>query len=67
MSDRPSPSSPAPPTGRAARRRSRWPRDGYDIAALDVAAPLAYPGYGMGTAGELESLRAECEALGATA
>ena len=40
-------------------------KEGYDVAALDVAAPLAYPGYGMGTPAELESLRAECEALGA--
>ena len=39
--------------------------DGYDIVALDVAAPLAYPGYGMGTPAELESLGGECEALGA--
>ncbi len=31
---------------------------GHDIAALDVAAPLAYPGYGMGTPAELESLAA---------
>ncbi len=34
--------------------------DGYDIVALDVAAPLAYPGYAMGTPAELESLREEC-------
>ena len=40
-------------------------REGYDIVALDVAAPLAYPGYAMGTSGELETLQAECEALGA--
>ena len=40
--------------------------DGYDIVALDVAAALAYPGYEMGTAQELESLRADCEASGAT-
>ena len=39
--------------------------DGYDIVALDVAAALAYPGYEMGTAQELESLRTECEAGGA--
>jgi SDR family mycofactocin-dependent oxidoreductase len=38
---------------------------GYDIAALDVAAPLDYPGYGMGTPEELSSLQRECEALGA--
>ena len=38
---------------------------GYDIIALDVAAPLAYPGYAMGTSGELEALRAKCEEIGA--
>ena len=32
--------------------------EGYDIVALDVAAPLAYPGYAMGTPDELESLAA---------
>ena len=40
-------------------------REGYDIVALDVAAPLAYPGYAMGTGGELESLRDACEEVGA--
>jgi NAD(P)-dependent dehydrogenase (short-subunit alcohol dehydrogenase family) len=40
---------------------------GYDIAAVDVAAPLAYPGYAMGTPAELESLAAECGALTAVA
>ncbi len=40
-------------------------REGYDVAALDVAKPLAYPGYAMGTSDELDSLRAECEQLGA--
>jgi NAD(P)-dependent dehydrogenase (short-subunit alcohol dehydrogenase family) len=34
--------------------------EGYDIVAVDIAAPLAYPGYGMGTPAELESLAAEC-------
>ena len=34
--------------------------DGYAIAALDVAAPLAHPGYAMGTPEELVSLAAEC-------
>ena len=41
-------------------------REGAGVAAFDVARPLAYPGYTMGSAGELASLRAECEALGAT-
>ena len=40
---------------------------GYDIVALDVAAPLAYPGYAMGTTAELESLASECGALTAVA
>ena len=40
---------------------------GYDIVALDVAAPLAYPGYAMGTPAELESLAEECGALTAVA
>jgi NAD(P)-dependent dehydrogenase (short-subunit alcohol dehydrogenase family) len=37
---------------------------GVRIAAVDVARPLAYPGYSMGSATELESLVAECRALG---
>jgi NAD(P)-dependent dehydrogenase (short-subunit alcohol dehydrogenase family) len=37
------------------------------IAALDVAKPLAYPGYAMATSTELESLAAECRALGVEA
>jgi NAD(P)-dependent dehydrogenase (short-subunit alcohol dehydrogenase family) len=40
---------------------------GYEIVALDVAAPLAYPGYAMGTPAELESLAEECGALTAVA
>jgi SDR family mycofactocin-dependent oxidoreductase len=39
-------------------------REGAHVAAFDVARPLAYPGYAMGSADELASLRAECEALG---
>ena len=38
--------------------------DGYDIVALDVAAPLAYPPYPMGSSAELDSLRRRVEALG---
>ncbi|HST57335.1 MAG TPA: SDR family NAD(P)-dependent oxidoreductase, partial [Longimicrobium sp.] len=38
---------------------------GASIAAYDVARPLEYPGYGMGTSADLESLVAECEAVGA--
>jgi SDR family mycofactocin-dependent oxidoreductase len=39
-------------------------REGASVAAFDVARPLAYPGYPMGSADELAALRAECEALG---
>jgi NAD(P)-dependent dehydrogenase (short-subunit alcohol dehydrogenase family) len=39
-------------------------REGVRIAGLDVARPLAYPGYPMGSAGELEDLAQECRALG---
>ncbi len=41
-------------------------REGAGVGAFDVARPLAYPGYAMGTGEELASLRAECEALGST-
>ena len=37
-------------------------REGVRIAALDVARPLAYPGYAMGSADDLESLASECRA-----
>ena len=40
---------------------------GYDIVALDVAKPLAYPGYAMATPAELESLEREIGALTAVA
>jgi NAD(P)-dependent dehydrogenase (short-subunit alcohol dehydrogenase family) len=40
-------------------------REGIRVAALDVARPLAYPGYPMGSAGELETLAEECRAAGA--
>ncbi len=39
-------------------------REGVHIAALDVARPLDYPGYGMGTSQDLESLAEACRALG---
>jgi SDR family mycofactocin-dependent oxidoreductase len=40
-------------------------REGARIAAFDVARPMAYPGYAMGSSSELESLVAACTALGA--
>jgi SDR family mycofactocin-dependent oxidoreductase len=39
-------------------------KEGYDIAALDIAKPLAYPGYKLGTPDELASLAAECRKIG---
>ena len=39
-------------------------REGARIAAFDIAKPLKYPAYGMGTASELDSLRGECQAAG---
>jgi SDR family mycofactocin-dependent oxidoreductase len=39
-------------------------REGYDIAALDVARQLEHPGYRLGTTEELDSLVGEVEALG---
>jgi SDR family mycofactocin-dependent oxidoreductase len=38
--------------------------EGAAILAFDVARPLEYPGYGMGTAADLESLARECQAAG---
>ena len=40
---------------------------GYDIVAVDIAAPLSYPSYAMGTPEELTSLARECGALTAVA
>jgi SDR family mycofactocin-dependent oxidoreductase len=39
-------------------------REGARIAGFDVARPLAYPGYGMGTGDDLISLAAECAGSG---
>ena len=38
-------------------------REGVRIAALDVARPMTYPGYPMGSADDLETLAEECRAL----
>src|ERR1700691_3285540 len=38
-------------------------REGVNIAALDVARPLPYPGYGLGSQKDLDSLAAECGKL----
>ena len=35
-------------------------REGARIAAFDIARPMSYPGYAMGSLGDLESLAAEC-------
>jgi SDR family mycofactocin-dependent oxidoreductase len=40
---------------------------GASVAAFDVARPLAYPGYGMGTGADLDSLVAACEEAGGAA
>jgi len=39
-------------------------REGAHVAAFDVARPLAYPGYGMGSSDDLRALAGECEASG---
>jgi SDR family mycofactocin-dependent oxidoreductase len=38
--------------------------EGARVAAFDVARPLSYPGYGMGSPDELESLAVSCRQLG---
>ncbi len=39
-------------------------REGAHVVALDVARALEYPGYGLGTGADLESLRDACRAHG---
>lgn len=39
-------------------------KEGAHIVAFDLAKPLAYPGYALGSESELESLKREVEALG---
>jgi SDR family mycofactocin-dependent oxidoreductase len=38
--------------------------EGARIAAFDIARPMSYPGYQMGSPGELDSLAARCRDLG---
>jgi SDR family mycofactocin-dependent oxidoreductase len=38
--------------------------EGARVAAFDIARPLPYPGYGMGSGHDLESLAAACRELG---
>ncbi len=42
-------------------------REGANIAALDVARQLPYPGYGLGTSEALDTLGSECRTLGVDA
>jgi SDR family mycofactocin-dependent oxidoreductase len=39
-------------------------KEGYSIVALDIAKPLAYPGYKMGTPDDLASLAEQCDKAG---
>jgi NAD(P)-dependent dehydrogenase (short-subunit alcohol dehydrogenase family) len=48
--------------GRAAALE--FAREGASVSAFDVARPLDYPGYAMGSVEELASLREACEKLG---
>ena len=41
--------------------------EGMHVAAFDVARPLAYPGYALGSAGDLASLGEECRTRGVEA
>ena len=42
-------------------------REGARIAALDIARPLSYPGYALGSAPDLEQLAADVQAAGSEA
>jgi SDR family mycofactocin-dependent oxidoreductase len=39
-------------------------REGARLAAFDIARPMSYPGYEMGTTDDLVSLASECQSLG---
>src|SRR5258706_13652470 len=41
-------------------------KEGVHIAAFDIAKPLTYPGYQLGSPGDLATLEKEVEALGVT-
>ena len=57
-------SSPERRTGRGGRPRWRSRRRVRPSSRFDVARPLSYPGYAMGTADDLESLAAACREAG---
>jgi SDR family mycofactocin-dependent oxidoreductase len=41
-------------------------REGAAVLGFDIARPLPYPGYGMGSSADLERLTADCAAAGGT-
>lgn len=41
--------------------------EGVNIAAFDIAKPMSYPGYSMGSEDDLNTLQKECENLGVSA
>jgi NAD(P)-dependent dehydrogenase (short-subunit alcohol dehydrogenase family) len=57
-------SSPERRAGRDAQTALALAGEGARVAAFDVARPLSYPGYGMGSSAELESLGEACRGLG---
>ena len=55
-------SSPVLRTARGERRHWRWPARAH-VIALDVARPLEYPGYGLGTGADLDLAQEACRRL----
>jgi SDR family mycofactocin-dependent oxidoreductase len=49
--------------GQGRATAAAFAREGARIAAFDIARPLSYPGYQMGSPDDLESLAAACRAL----